>query len=127
GVLAIGNSTNGAGELVLRGILDHVTEHAMADRFKDIRLIGMHRNDNHADVAVITDAAEHLQAVQAGEAEIQDEHVGRSILNELKSFDAITGFPRNLEFGAGSQQSFITLPHQRMVLRYEDPNPRATR
>ena len=81
--------------MLVGGLLEYVPRAAELDHLKEVRLAGLHGEDQHRQVRVRRlDPPQRLQPTEAGHANVQHHHVDRTLrgqcLDLLDGFLAIT-------------------------------------
>ena len=90
---ARGHGADGRKQVLVGGVLEQVGACACREGAKDVRLIGMHAENDHARRPVeLLRARGHLDAVQFWHPDIENQQVGPMLLAESHRLETIGGF-----------------------------------
>ena len=88
-----GHGADGREQVLVGGVLQQVGARARGERAKNVRLIGVHAEDDHARRPIeLLRARGHLDAVQFRHADVENEHVGPMLFAEPDGVEAVGGF-----------------------------------
>ena len=114
---AFGDGPKRTQQLVRGGGLRDEAVGAYADRAPDAALVVVHRQEDDPDVGMrAAELRRHLEAVLAGDLDVEQNDVGGHGLHERRHLVAASGLADNVESGLGGDRLHEALPHEHVVL-----------
>lgn len=121
-----GNPANRLDQLLRGAFLLHISERARAQRANRKQLLGMHAENEHAQMRKFAfDVFEQLDSVAVSQGHIEHDDIERPRPKQCQQLVAGSGFPGHGEVGCIGQNLAQTLSNDCMIVRNGNPDHRA--